>query len=154
MITADIENLRKIAAEGAGAIILKSVCEEQINRDTSYHLENFYPEEAEYLQHYVKAHAIQQHIDLIKKAKLVLNTSFHGTAFSVIYGVPFYYVALSDGWDLRATSLLGELNLKSRILSLEECSADICQNQLDYSQSYELLASLQERSKQFLLNNI
>lgn len=93
-------------------------------------------------------------IDLIKNAKLVLNTSFHGTAFSVIYGVPFYYVALSDGWDLRATSLLGELNLKSRILSLEECSADICQNQLDYSQSYELLASLQERSKQFLLNNI
>ena len=72
-ITADIENLRKIAAEGAGAIILKSVCEEQINRDTSYHLENFYPEEAEYLQHYVKAHAIQQHIDLIKKAKSELD---------------------------------------------------------------------------------
>ena len=93
-------------------------------------------------------------IDLIRNAKLVLNTSFHGTAFSVIYGVPFYYVTLSDGWDLRATSLLNVLNLKSRILSLDECSADTCWNQLDFSQAHKILASLQEQSKQFLLINI
>lgn len=93
-------------------------------------------------------------IDMIRNAKMVLNTSFHGTAFSVIYGVPFYYVALSDGWDLRATSLLNELDLADRILPLEACSADACQTQLDFSQAHALLASLREHSKQFLLNGI
>jgi hypothetical protein len=93
-------------------------------------------------------------IDLIRNAKLVLNTSFHGTVFSVIYGVPFYYVALSDGWDLRATSLLRELNLADRILHLEACTADVCQTQVDFSQTQTRLESLRERSKQFLLNNI
>ena len=65
-ITTTIESLRKIAEQGAGAVILRSIFEEQINRKTSYHMEDFYPEEEVYLQHYVRAHAIQKHIDLIK----------------------------------------------------------------------------------------
>ena len=72
-ITTTMESLRKIAEQGAGAVILKSVFEEQIHQETSYHMEDSYPEEEEYLRHYIRAHAIQKHIDLIKVAKSELD---------------------------------------------------------------------------------
>lgn len=93
-------------------------------------------------------------VNYIKNAKLVLSTSFHGTVFSVIYGVPFYYVAMSDGWDTRALTLLADLNLQDRAIKLEYLSIHTINMACDFSQACQHLHVLREDSMNFLLNNI
>lgn len=68
-LTADINKLQTIADSGAGAVILKSVFEEQIRREAAQCIGDSYPEEADYIQQYVRAHALQEYIDLVKIAK-------------------------------------------------------------------------------------
>ncbi|MDE7074775.1 MAG: dihydroorotate dehydrogenase-like protein [Odoribacter sp.] len=73
-LTSDINKLEELARYGVGAVILKSIFEEQINRETSHTLsDDNYPEEADYIQNYVRANTIQQYIDLVKQAKARLN---------------------------------------------------------------------------------
>ena len=48
-------------------------------------------------------------IHAIRNAACVVTTSFHGTAFSIIFGRPFYTVKLNDGADSRSQSLLTTL---------------------------------------------
>ena len=54
-LTASLEKLQRLEAAGAGAVVLKSVFEEQIVNETA-HLEvyNAYPEAADYLHFYLK----------------------------------------------------------------------------------------------------
>lgn len=73
-LTSDINKLQEIANNGAGAVILKSVFEEQINLETSRAIgDNAYPEEADYIQNYIRANTLQQYIDLVRLAKSKLN---------------------------------------------------------------------------------
>lgn len=73
-LTADVRKLQEMAANGVGAVILKSVFEEQINLETSRTIgDGSYPEEADYIQNYIRAHTIQQYIDLVKLAKASLD---------------------------------------------------------------------------------
>lgn len=54
---------------------------------------------------------------LIKNASCVLTNSFHGTAFSVNFGTPFYAVLIPDrGGNARITSLLHSVGLMDRII--------------------------------------
>lgn len=55
-------------------------------------------------------------ISLIKNAKCVVTTSFHGTAFSIITKTPFYTIRLNDNADLRSESLLNSLGLIDRFV--------------------------------------
>ncbi|MGN0524137.1 MAG: polysaccharide pyruvyl transferase family protein [Eubacterium sp.] len=55
-------------------------------------------------------------INLIKNAKLVLSTSFHGTAFSVIYRKNFFALKTNNYTDARIDDLLTALNLSNRYL--------------------------------------
>lgn len=69
-LTADIEKLVEIEKSGAGAVILKSVFEEQINNEVSNALESgAYPEAEDYMKNYIRANTLQQYIDLIRLAK-------------------------------------------------------------------------------------
>lgn len=73
-LTADIDKLQEIANQGAGAVILKSLFEEQINREAAECISgDSYPEEADYIQNYVRAHTVQHYIDLVKQAKAKLD---------------------------------------------------------------------------------
>lgn len=56
-------------------------------------------------------------VSLIYNAECVVTTSFHGTAFSVILNRPFYYIALNDGADGRAKSLLDQTGLSDRLIN-------------------------------------
>ena len=54
---------------------------------------------------------------LIKNASCVVTNSFHGTAFSVNFCIPFYAVLNSKrGSNVRITSLLNSVNLMGRIV--------------------------------------
>lgn len=69
-LTADVEKLQEMEKNGVGAVILKSVFEEQILMETQRITgNNDYPEEEDYLRTYVEANALMQHIDLVKAAK-------------------------------------------------------------------------------------
>lgn len=57
----------------------------------------------------------------LSDAEMVLTTSFHGTAFSLIFNVPFYSVILSKtDTDARLYDLLSTLDLESRVLQLHD----------------------------------
>lgn len=53
-------------------------------------------------------------ISLVKNAELIVTTSYHGTAFSIIYNKPFF--AIRGDKDARIASVLDMLNLKDRII--------------------------------------
>jgi len=73
-LTNSIENIDKFAKLGAGAIILKSLFEEQIMHEASFVLKqdlssNYYPEAEDYILNYTKQNSIQLYLELIKEAK-------------------------------------------------------------------------------------
>lgn len=73
-LTNSAEKNKKLCENGAGAIVLKSLFEEQITleakqvEDTSY-----YPEGMEYLSEYIRQHKLGEYIKLIKDSKAVCD---------------------------------------------------------------------------------
>lgn len=55
-------------------------------------------------------------VSLFRYASYVVTTSFHGTAFSVIYGKEFVCIDVSDGKGSRQKNLLEKLCLEDRIV--------------------------------------
>lgn len=93
-LTSSIENLKTIDQKGAGAVVLKSIFEEQIKYESDKFLESdnpqakswkeafngivskteFYYEEAyDYLTNYAKEHTLNQYLALISDAKKVID---------------------------------------------------------------------------------
>ena len=69
--TADVEKIVALARSGAGAIVLKSLFEEQISNEIGF-LEGAGTEHTEtldYLHRYVKDHSLEQYLELIRTAK-------------------------------------------------------------------------------------
>ena len=64
-------------------------------------------------QRYMECLTPQQFVGMFASADFVLTTSFHGTAFSVIFGKPFFVLAISIRSE-RITDLLGRLGLQGR----------------------------------------
>ena len=55
-------------------------------------------------------------VTYIRYATYVVTTSFHGTAFSLIFNRPFYTFSLGDNFDSRSASLLESVNLTERLV--------------------------------------
>ncbi len=73
-LTSTIENLKEAEAAGAGAVVLKSLFEEQI----IYHINTMqvssgYPEADDYISYYTKSHSVDEYLSLIKNAKKNLS---------------------------------------------------------------------------------
>lgn len=93
----------------------------------------------------------EEFINIIRNAACVVTTSFHGTAFSVVFNRPFYTVKLNDGKDSRSTSLLESLNLNERLIEID--SSPIF-TEIDYSFANQTLDKLRQISQDYLLNNL
>lgn len=73
-LTSSIEKLRAAAAAGAGAVVLKSIFEEQLTQKAgSLEAYTDYPEAADYLRGYVASGAMDDYLTLIRKAKAELT---------------------------------------------------------------------------------
>ncbi|MBS5551676.1 MAG: dihydroorotate dehydrogenase-like protein [Bacteroides sp.] len=68
-LTNTAEKIQKLEAAGAGAVVLKSVFEEQISIQAGAMQGYGSPEADDYLGAYVRSHALNEHIQLIKDAK-------------------------------------------------------------------------------------
>ena len=91
----------------------------------------------------------EEFVDIIRNAACVVTTSFHGTAFSVVFNRPFYTVKLNDGWDTRSQSLLTSLGLEDRIVDVTDSPQF---KEIDYSLANQKLEELRCCSQGYLLN--
>jgi len=68
------EKVKKLAENGAGAVILKSLFEEQINHEAgSLISDNSYPEASDYILSYSKDNSIGNYLNLIKESKKIVD---------------------------------------------------------------------------------
>lgn len=70
-LTSDVRGIKNLENAGAGAVVLKSLFEEQINYE-ALHLESYgteYPEAVDYIDHYTRDHTLAKYIALIEGAK-------------------------------------------------------------------------------------
>lgn len=91
----------------------------------------------------------QEFLTLIDKASYVVTSSFHGTAFSIIFEKRFYTI-LHHAYGNRMSDLLKLLKLEDRIISDNLMK----NNDIDYFSVNESLGKWRQYSKKFLKNNI
>ncbi len=73
-LTNSPEKNRKLAEAGAGAIVLKSLFEEQIMIEVEKVIDTvYYPEGEEYLAGYIREHALSEYLTLIRESKAVCD---------------------------------------------------------------------------------
>jgi dihydroorotate dehydrogenase (fumarate) len=78
-LTNSVDNIIKIEQSGAGAVVLKSLFEEQIRYEVSKALTaddesmSFYPEAMDYISNYSKDHKINTYLDLIRDSKKAVD---------------------------------------------------------------------------------
>jgi len=76
-LTSSVEKIRELAEAGVGAIVLKSIFEEQINNEISSLMHNqyntSYPEAEDYIRNYTRDNTVTKHLELLKKAKQAVD---------------------------------------------------------------------------------
>lgn len=75
-LTNSVEKIKKLEANGAGAVVLKSLFEEQIMVDAEIEVQKNefdYPEAVDYIKQYSKQNSLNSYIELIKNAKSSVN---------------------------------------------------------------------------------
>ena len=89
-------------------------------------------------------------LGLIQKAELVVSNSFHATAFSVIFGKPFYvFDRMAHNVNSRMRDLLAVYGLEDRLVQ-EEKDIDTENLLLDFGAVHPKLAECVAASKQYL----
>jgi len=73
-LTNSIDKIIQLEEKGVGAIVLKSLFEEQINNEVSFVIrnesrENSHPDAEEYISDYIRENNLQTYLDLIRMAK-------------------------------------------------------------------------------------
>lgn len=73
-LTNSVEKIKKLEEFGAGAVVLKSLFEEQINHEAGRLLTGSnYPEAEDYIMNYTKSNSVDEYLDLIEQAKKSVN---------------------------------------------------------------------------------
>jgi len=72
-LTNSIEKIKELENAGAGAVVLKSIFEEQINNEVNHLInrdpQNQYPEAEDYIWNYTRNNSITRHLNLLSEAK-------------------------------------------------------------------------------------
>ncbi len=69
-LTSSIDRIKLLEQAGAGAVVLKSLFEEQINYEAGSMIQDQdYPEAEDYIKNYTKAHSVDNYLDLIAGVK-------------------------------------------------------------------------------------
>lgn len=92
----------------------------------------------------------EQFLGFFKHASFVVTTSFHGTAFSLIFSRSFYTLRLNTGADTRSESLLNSVGLSNRMVDIDDFPHPI--SEIDYSETNLRKRDLVRRSEAFLLS--
>lgn len=96
------------------------------------------------------------YLKLIKNAKLVITTSFHGTIFSTIFEKKFYTIKNGEmyGNDDRVLTLVESLGIKNRLIPFDfDITLDYLED-VDYTEYYKRLPLLKAKAKVYIERNI
>lgn len=94
-------------------------------------------------------------IGLFAKASAIVTTSFHGTVFSLIFGVPFYSVIPGKMRNSsRQRELLKTVGCPNRLLSETELTARHPEDSLDWPNIQRRLQAARETSLAFLTSSV
>jgi len=77
-LTSSLDKIKELEKAGIGAVVLKSIFEEQINNEVTSMLEKdqqnmAYPEAEDYIKNYLRDNTVTKHLDLVQKAKENVN---------------------------------------------------------------------------------
>lgn len=77
-LTSSVEKIKELEAAGIGAIVLKSLFEEQINNEVTSMLEKDqqnmdYPEAEDYIKNYLRDNTITKHLELLSEVKKAVD---------------------------------------------------------------------------------
>jgi hypothetical protein len=61
----------------------------------------------------------EQYVGYFQNANFIMTSSFHGTAFSVIFRKPFVFLLKGNSYDGRAYSFLKKIDMTDRAITLE-----------------------------------
>lgn len=91
------------------------------------------------------------YLKLIKDAKLIITTSFHGTIFSTIYQKRFFTIKNGEmfGDDDRVKTLIDNLALNDRLISSEFDEKFNYLSKIDFTDVNKKIAFLQLNTKEF-----
>jgi|GEM_PF-145892 len=99
---------------------------------------------------YVQNASAFEWLSLLKSAELVISTSFHGVAFSIMFNKPFYALGMSNKSG-RVRSLLGLLGLEDRLV---DEAASLPGLTIDYEQAQQKLTALKKTARNYLMEAI
>lgn len=93
----------------------------------------------------------QEFLALVRDAEMVLTTSFHGTAFAVNYGKPLFTVVQDrNAGDSRQVSLMTDLSLEDKVLSITDSFPEYETFNYDVNTEQERLNTLRNKSLDYL----
>jgi len=93
-------------------------------------------------------------VNLIKNAEYVVTTSFHATAFSIIFNKKFWVVPHKTTGS-RVTDLLNKLDISNRaVTTLDEFKNKNYDEEIDYNKVNKLLEIERKKSIDWLINAI
>lgn len=89
---------------------------------------------------------------LMRHASFVITTSFHGTAFALNFGIPFYSVIRDrSGFDTRMVDLLDAVGADRAIVYNQPIDKPIA---MDYADVRPCLETLRRHSQEYILNSL
>ena len=72
-LTNSVAKIKALEEAGAGAVVLKSLFEEQINGEVGHLIkkdpQNTYPEAEDYIRNYTRENTVSEHLDLLRRVK-------------------------------------------------------------------------------------
>lgn len=95
-------------------------------------------------------------LNLMKNAKYIFTTSFHGTVFSILFEKNFWYIdsAMHNSDDDRAETILEKFGLMERIKKSEKMMSTPINTPIDYTIAIERLNIEREKSMNYLKSNL
>lgn len=81
-LTNSVEKIREFADNGAAAVVLKSLFEEQIEAELDANMESYhtdYPDAFDYIRGYTRGNALDDHLNLIRDCKKVVDIPIIGS---------------------------------------------------------------------------
>jgi dihydroorotate dehydrogenase (fumarate) len=136
-LTSSVERIKKMAQAGAGAVVLKSLFEEQITHEIGTMSDGGgYPEAADYLRTYARENSLEQYLTLIENARNEVDIPVMASINCVS----------SNEWTGFAKQI-EEAGADALELNIYFLPLDINKDPRDYERAYlDLVSSVKERT--------
>ena len=96
---------------------------------------------------------IEQWLDIVKNAQLIVTDSFHGCVFSIIYNTKFIVLNNSQRGSSRFETLLSTLNLNE--LMIDEASLNfIPSSQINWKKVNETIDIMRKKGRNFIIEHV